>query len=145
MLMVPAGKELGALASSNAARVLVVEDDYDSAEALASILEYAGYDVRVTSSGIGASAVARTFQPSTAIVDLGLPDISGFAVVDSIRQLPDLESCRFIAVTAFVGDGLVEQSLAAGFAAHFTKPLELRHLLSLLADGLGTSGLKPNA
>lgn len=115
---------------SNLRRVLLVEDDWDSAEALAAIVQLAGYEVRVASNAAEATALAGTFQPHIALVDIGLPDVSGYDVAASLRTLAS--GCRLIAATAHSGSDFEARSLAAGFETHLTKPLEIDRLLRVL-------------
>ncbi|MET0793798.1 MAG: two-component system sensor histidine kinase/response regulator, partial [Polyangiaceae bacterium] len=61
----------------------------------------------------------------------------GHDLVASLRQRSDLDGCRFIAATGYVGAEVVERSLAAGFETQLTKPLHLAHLLGLLANKQG--------
>ena len=114
-----------------ARRVLVVEDDWDSAEALEAIIQHAGYEVRVARSAAEANALAGAFQPQIALVDIGLPDVSGYQLAAELRTL--VAECRLIAASAHAGSDFVARSLAAGFETHLTKPLEIERLLRVLA------------
>src|SRR5450432_920970 len=117
-------------ATQNAIRVLIVEDDYDSAEALESILTHAQCVVRVAHNGGQACAIALDFQPNIAVVDIGLPDVSGYEVAASLREI--VVNCRLLASTAYCGAEYVRASFAAGFEAHLSKPMDLSRLLLLL-------------
>ncbi len=109
----------------------MVEDDFDSAEALEGILQHAGYGVRLAFTAIEARAVALDYLPSIALIDIGLPVVSGYEVAATLRD--QVERCRLIAMTGYVGSEMIERSLSAGFEAHLTKPLELPRLFELLA------------
>jgi len=117
-------------------RILIVEDDADSGEALMHLLLDVGHQVRLVMKPALARAAASEFLPEVAIVDIGLPMISGYEVLALLRALPELAGCRFFAVTAHAGVDMLERSLAAGFDHHLTKPLAVPHLLRCL-DGLG--------
>jgi CheY-like chemotaxis protein len=115
-----------------ALRVLVVDDDYDSAEVLSYVLRSAGCEVRVALDGSAALAVVAEFEPDAAIVDLGLPTMTGYDLVGLLRSMPALQACRFLAITGYIANGLAERSAAAGFVAHFTKPVRSVELLAAL-------------
>ena len=113
------------------ANVLIVDDDFDSAEALLIMLENAGYDARVALNAAGAVAiVSEDFEPDFAVIDIGLPEVSGLELVALLRTEHALDRCAFIAVSGYVFDGFPERSLAAGFAAHLRKPLDFARLLT---------------
>ena len=113
-------------------KILIVEDDADSGEALMHLLSDFGYEVRLVMKPPLASAVALEFLPDIAILDIDLPVISGYELIQLLRGLPELRSCRYFAVTAHVGAELLERSAEAGFEHHLTKPLPLPHLLHCL-------------
>ena len=106
-------------------RVLVVEDDEDSALLLAEILGDHGYAVEVAHDGASALAKASTFQPEVAVLDVGLPDMDGYQLAAKLRQLvPELPAgLRLIALTGYGGDEERARSRAAGFDVHLVKPL----------------------
>jgi CheY-like chemotaxis protein len=113
-------------------KILIVEDDVDSGEALMHLLADFGHEVRLVTKPALAAAVACQFLPQVAILDIGLPMISGYELLAVLRVLPELEGCKFFAVTAHAGAGMLERSLAAGFDHHLTKPLPVPHLLRCL-------------
>lgn len=105
-------------------RVLVVEDDEDSALLLAETLGDAGYSVEVAHDGATALEKAVAFKPEVAVLDVGLPDMDGYQLAQRIRALPDLpESLRLIALTGYGGDEERKRSQAAGFDVHLVKPV----------------------
>ncbi|HYP77684.1 MAG TPA: response regulator [Polyangiaceae bacterium] len=113
-------------------KILIVEDDADSGEALMQLLGDFGYEVEWVMCPTLASNAAVQFQPDVAILDIGLPMISGYDLMAMLRSLPQLEACRFLAVSAFVGDEIEQRSSAAGFDQHLTKPLNIPKLLDCL-------------
>ncbi len=119
-------------------KILIVEDDADSGEALMHLLGDFGYEVRLVMKPILAGAVASEFLPDIAILDIGLPVISGYELIRRLRALPELTGCRYFAVTAHVGADLLERSAEAGFEQHLTKPLPVPHLLRCLKSGRQT-------
>ena len=110
-------------------RVLVVEDNPDTAESLRRLLELCGYQVMIAhSAGEGLSA-ARRIQPHIVLCDIGLPDSDGYVVASVLRQSRDTSSARLIAVTAHGEPRDRRHALAAGFDQHLVKPVDPRMLL----------------
>lgn len=107
-------------------RVLVVEDDEDSALLMAEILGDHGYSVEVAHDGASALAKAVTFQPEVAVLDVGLPDMDGYQLATKLRQLVPGQlpaGVRLIALTGYGGDEERVRSRAAGFDVHLVKPI----------------------
>lgn len=113
-------------------RVLVVEDDADTAAALAQLLELEGCRVRVTADGPAALQAAESDQPAVVLLDLGLPGMNGYDVARGLRAQRVDRRPLLIAVT---GRGELEdrvRSYESGIDLHLTKPVdigELRHFL----------------
>jgi CheY-like chemotaxis protein len=123
----------GARDISNCRRVLVVDDDSDSADLLELLLERAGHQVCVANGAIAALALVEGFRPQIALIDIGLPDMDGYELLAALQGKPELEACRFIAVTGYSSLGLKARSERAGFYAHLTKPLDFEELEIALA------------
>ncbi len=105
-------------------RVLVVEDDEDSALLLAETLGDQGYAVEVAHDGASALAKAREFKPEVAVLDVGLPDMDGYQLAGRIRLLEHLPpGLRLIALTGYGGDEERKRSREAGFDVHLVKPV----------------------
>ena len=121
------------LAAVAGRRVLIVDDNDDSAAMLAEALRLQGHDVRVAHDGPAALAVSETFQPHVAILDIGLPVMDGYELAARLRQQPGLESLRLLALTGYGQESDSERSRAAGFHEHLVKPLDLRQLDRLLS------------
>lgn len=100
-------------------RILVVEDDEDSAELLAETLQVRGYSVAIAHSGAQALEVAAAFEPAVVFLDLGLPDMDGSELCPLLRALPRPPG-RLIALTGFGGDRT--RLLALGFDQCLLKP-----------------------
>ncbi|WP_051243144.1 hybrid sensor histidine kinase/response regulator [Azohydromonas australica] len=124
--------------SPDARRVMVVDDNPDAAESLALLLELQGHEVRTAHDGPGAVTLAQGFGPEVAIVDIGLPGISGYEVARRIRAQ---EGGRRMLLVALTGWGQAQDKLAAleaGFDRHLTKPVapeQLDELFSLKKPG----------
>ncbi|MBI2891928.1 MAG: response regulator [Deltaproteobacteria bacterium] len=107
-------------------RILVVDDNEDSADLMAEVLRGLGHDVRTALDGPTALDLAVDFRPQVALLDIGLPGMDGYEVARRLRELDD--DVRVIAVTGFSRDGDRARSLAAGFDAHLVKPVDLEAL-----------------
>jgi signal transduction histidine kinase len=126
--------ESGRAAEGRGTRILVVDDNRDAADSLAMLLGFDGYEVRTAYTGKAALAMATTFRPQVCILDLGLPDLSGYEVARHVRQTPGLESSRLIAVTGWGQDEHRQRALEAGFDHHLTKPVDAAQLGRLLQN-----------
>ncbi|MDB4986968.1 MAG: Chemotaxis protein methyltransferase CheR [Myxococcaceae bacterium] len=105
-------------------RVLVVEDDEDSALLLAETLGDHGYAVEVAHDGASAIAKALEFKPQVAVLDVGLPDMDGYQLAAKLRTLTELPpGLRLIALTGYGGDEERRRSREAGFDVHLVKPI----------------------
>jgi signal transduction histidine kinase/CheY-like chemotaxis protein len=125
------------------AEILLVEDHEDTARALRRMLENAGYQVGYASTLASARDLAAKRRFQLVISDLGLPDGSG---LDLMGELGDSSKLRGIALSGFGSESDVAAAKAAGFAAHFTKPVDwdrLRHTIHRLLDGREASSTSP--
>lgn len=111
-------------------RVLIVDDYPGTANAVSKLLRDAGHDCRSETSGTRALAVADAFGPELAILDIGLPDIDGYALVDSLRR--QFLSCPpyFVAMSGW--KHALAAALEVGFDACLLKPASRVQLLSLV-------------
>jgi PAS domain S-box-containing protein len=116
-------------------RVLVVDDNDDSAAMLAEALRLRGHEVRVAHDGPAALAVSAAFHPHVAFLDIGLPVMDGYELAARMRQLPGLSGVGLLALTGYGQESDSERALAAGFHEHLVKPLDLRQLDRLVAVG----------
>ena len=115
-------------------RVLIVEDDQDSARMLRVLLKRSGYDARVEPDGPGALGAAREFQPRVVLLDQTLPGMSGVEVAAHLRAIPELANCSLVAVSGHDKASLPSPS---PFDAHFQKPIDHDALLEYLAEVAG--------
>ncbi|HEX4152656.1 MAG TPA: ATP-binding protein [Steroidobacteraceae bacterium] len=115
-------------------RTLVADDNEDAAESLATLLGLAGHDVRVATGGKAALILAQAFRPEVAVIDIGMPDIDGYAVARSLRQQPWSDHLALVALTGWGQDGDRERARAAGFDHHLTKPADPERLEALISD-----------
>jgi CheY-like chemotaxis protein len=125
--------ELYQATGAGTANVLVFEDNADAAESLEAILSYAGYRVRVESTGRDAMQLVRSTRPDAVLCDLGLPDRDGYAVASEIRSDHEWSWLPLIAITGYGALDDQSRSRRAGFDVHLTKPVPPAQLLSELS------------
>ena len=114
-------------------RILVVDDNRDSAMVLSKLLRYGGHDVQAVHSGSAALEAARAFTPDVVLLDIGLPDMDGLEVARRLRRDLGLTETLLVAVTGYGHDEDRRKSEDAGFNAHLVKPVDLGALNALLA------------
>jgi len=103
---------------------LIVDDDVDAANALASLLQASGYgDARVAYTGATALALAVEFVPTVLFVDLDLPDMSGYDLARQLSQHPQLQNLRLIALTTSSEHPGRELAREAGIERYLSKPV----------------------
>ena len=116
-----------------AARVLVVDDNEDSADSLATLLKLEGHEVQAVYSATDALEHAQAFRPEVLLIDVGLPQMDGYELARRLRALPALRGSTLIAVTGY---GMPEdraRATAAGFDEHLVKPVGLASLVRAMA------------
>ena len=105
-------------------RVLVVDDNQDSAESLALLLRLSGHLVQTAHDGESALEAADRFQPDAILLDLGMPRLNGYEVCERIRLRPWGQGVLLVAQTGWGQTQDRARTLAAGFDAHLTKPID---------------------
>jgi CheY-like chemotaxis protein len=113
-------------------RVLAVDDDDDSRDMLAALLEIAGAEVRTAGSGAEALAVLGRWRPTVIVSDIGMPGQNGYELIGAIRALPGGERIPAAALTAYSRYEDCVRALAAGFQAHIPKPADADQLVAAL-------------
>jgi CheY-like chemotaxis protein len=117
-------------------RILIADDNADSAESMGMLLRLMGNDVRIASDGLEAVEQAAAFQPDIVLMDIGMPRLDGYEAARRIRNQDWSRDTLLVAVTGWGPSDDSEEATAAGFDHHFTKPLdpaELRRIVSGLA------------
>ena len=114
-------------------RILVADDNVDSAEILTMLLTLQGYDTKTTHDGDAALDVAATFRPDVILLDIGMPKLNGYEVCRRIRQQAWGKSMMVIAMTGWGQEDDKRKSQAAGFDFHLVKPVDLDVLFKLLS------------
>jgi CheY-like chemotaxis protein len=120
--------------STERRRVLIADDNRDAADSLALLLELSGHEVRVAHLGQTALSLAQTFRPNVGLLDIGMPDISGYEVARALRQEPWATHLQLIALTGWGQDDDRRRALEAGFDHHMTKPIDPDQLATLIAN-----------
>jgi PAS domain S-box-containing protein len=114
-------------------RILVVDDNGDSAQSLALLLQILGHQVQTALSGSQALDQIESFRPELVLLDIGMPEMDGYEVARRIRARAGRDGLRLVALTGFGQEADRERSRAAGFDAHLVKPVDLALLQDLLA------------
>jgi PAS domain S-box-containing protein len=118
--------------SSPARRVLVVDDNQDTADSIAMLLARSGHEVKVAYSAKKALEAATEYQPEVVVLDIGLPEMDGYEVARRLRLDSRLRSVKLIALTGYGQESDFQRSKEAGFDYHLVKPVELEKIEELL-------------
>jgi PAS domain S-box-containing protein len=113
-------------------RVLVVDDNVDSADSLATLMRLSGHETRIAYDGEEALAAAEEFRPEAILLDIGLPKLHGFGVCRRVRAEPWGEGIVMVALTGWGQDEDRQRSKDAGFDRHIVKPVDYQALTELL-------------
>ncbi len=115
-------------------RVLVVDDNVDSAESLSQVMQILGYPVAVAHDGVEAAETAAEWRPSVVLMDIGMPRMSGLEAARALRARPGGERTWLIALSGWGQDEDRSKSRAAGFDHHFVKPVDVEALIELIRN-----------
>jgi PAS domain S-box-containing protein len=115
-------------------RILVVDDNRDSANSMAMMLTLMGNEVRTAHDGFEAIETAREFHPKAILMDLGMPKLNGYEATQRIREQPWGRDMIIIAMTGWGQEADRTQSREAGCDSHLVKPVNLSELESLLTE-----------
>jgi PAS domain S-box-containing protein len=119
-------------------RILVVDDNRDSAQSLGFLLEHSGHAVRLAHDGEEALRAARDFQPDIAFLDIGLPKLDGYELARAIRSEAWGERILLFALTGWGHEDDRRRARGAGFNAHLTKPIDPDRIDTLVAEHLSS-------
>jgi PAS domain S-box-containing protein len=115
-------------------RVLVVDDNRDAADSLNSLLESMGQDVCTVYDGNAAVAAAQTFHPHLVLLDIGMPNMSGYEVARKLQTYPALQPMTLVAVTGWGQEADKNKAAEFGFHSHFVKPMSEAALRGILSN-----------
>jgi two-component system CheB/CheR fusion protein len=104
-------------------RILVAEDDRDTAEGITRLLTHMGYESQACFSGDQCLASVKDFQPQVMLLDLGMPEIDGFEIARRIRESHPSNSPVLVALTGYGQQADRERTAQAGFISHLLKPV----------------------
>jgi signal transduction histidine kinase/ActR/RegA family two-component response regulator len=129
-----AGVSAGIVAAAPAAplRILLVDDNADAMEMWAMLLADDSREIRTAASGPQALEQVRQFKPAIVFLDIGMPEMDGYAVARAIHEIPGTDSTFIVALTGWGSSEDRKRSQAAGFHAHLTKPADLEAIEALL-------------
>ncbi|HMF08143.1 MAG TPA: response regulator [Thermoanaerobaculia bacterium] len=127
-------------------RILIVEDNVDSARGLADLLELEGHNVQALHDGESALLAAPAFRPDIVLLDIGLPGIDGYETARRLRAMPALSSVYFVALTGYGQEEDRRKAQEAGFDLHVVKPIRAEALMRLLSTHRrGSPAVRPRS
>jgi len=118
--------------STQSRRILVVDDNIDTALSVATLLKLAGHEVSLAHDGLAAIDAANTTRPEIVLLDIGLPGLDGYAVARTLRDNPELAGAKLIAVSGYGQPEDRRRAHEAGFDEHLVKPVAFDKLLALI-------------
>ena len=118
-------------------RVLIVEDQEDNALIYETMLRHVGYEVLTATDGLSGLEAIRRHRPDLVLLDISLPKLSGFDIAAVIRQEPELNEVRLVALTALAFAADRERASRLGFTAFLAKPIEPRAVLEEVRHQIG--------
>ena len=121
-------------------RILVADDDKDTVLSLTTLLRDQGYAVRGVHRGAEVLQEVFNFAPDVVLLDIGMPQMSGYDVARTLRERYGSARPALIAVTGRAGEVDRQQARAAGFEHHVAKPYEPEKLLQLIGAIAGAPG-----
>lgn len=123
--------------SSGRTRVLIVDAEREVTDMLEKLLnEQANYEVRTCASGFASGIECEKFRPHVMLLDIHLPDINGEEVKRNIRDNPDLQLTKIVAMSSKLTDGQANQLLNTGFDGYLKKPFQLRSVIEAIEDAV---------
>src|SRR5207248_5714106 len=115
-------------------RILVVDDNADAADALAFMLRAAGHQVNTANDGLEALSISPAFKPEIVLLDLGMPNLNGYATAHRMREQPWGQDIVLVALTGWGQPKDRDRTSRAGFNAHLVKPVGVEELFGTLAQ-----------
>jgi CheY-like chemotaxis protein len=122
-------------------RILIVDDNRDSADSLAMLMEITGNKTYMAHDGVEAFEAVEKYRPEVVLLDIGLPKLDGYEVCRRVREQPWGKDIVVIALTGWGQEDDRRRSEEAGFNGHLVKPVDYDKLLDLLGS-LGESNVK---
>ncbi len=119
---------------SRSLRVLVVDDNEDAADSLATIIRLRGHSVTVSNDGVEAVRVAQEFKPQLVFLDIGMPGMTGYEVARTLRTMDVTRDAILVALTGWGSKEDRARANTAGFDHHLTKPAEIKVVQDLMSS-----------
>lgn len=125
------------LNSEPSSRILLIEDNDVNRMLLSDYLSYSGYCVQSLPGACDFFITIDKFKPELILLDLKLPDIDGYALLEQIQQIPHLTKIPIIVVSAFAFKADEERAMELGACRYFVKPINLTNLILAIEEELG--------
>ena len=123
--------------SSPPIRILLIEDNEPNRRLLEDYLLYQGFSVRALAVGVGFEQTLQEFQPQIVLLDLKLPDINGYDILEQMQQHPEWRNIPVIVVSAMAFMADQQRAFALGARRYLVKPIRLLELLNVVRSELG--------
>ncbi|UBF28047.1 response regulator [Kovacikia minuta CCNUW1] len=122
--------------SGSVTRILLVEDNDINRQLMTDYLKYCGYEVFSVAKGESFAAAMTQFHPHLVLLDLKLPDIDGYTLLQQIQQTPDWSKIPVIVVSAFAFQADQQRALNLGACRYLVKPVKLPELIRAISEEL---------
>lgn len=117
-----------------ATKILIVEDNEKNRRLLRDVLQFHGFEVIEAINGEEGITMARTENPDIILMDMQMPVMDGFTAIRTLRNDPQLNNIKIVAVTSFAMTGDREKIMAAGADGYVAKPIDTRELPEMLKE-----------
>jgi len=115
-------------------RILIVDDEPNIVISLEFLMMREGHEVRVARDGEAGLSAVRTHRPDLVVLDVMMPKLDGFAVLETVRSEPELAHTRILMLTAKGGEADRQKGLSLGADAYMTKPFSTRELVEQVKE-----------
>ena len=115
-------------------RLLIADDNQDTANTLAGLLTHAGFEVQVAFDGRAALETAMSFRPDVLILDIRMPSIDGLQLAHRLRRMPEFKGKLFIAHSGCSQQDDLDKASRADFDEYLVKPIQLNTLMTILKE-----------
>ncbi len=115
-------------------RLILAEDNPDTAQTMAILLRKLGHEIEVIHDGVRVLEAAQVRKPDVLLLDIGLPGLNGYEIAERVRQDPELNGIPLIAISGYGQPQDLEHSKLAGFQLHLVKPVNFQHLQEALNE-----------
>ena len=141
----PAGNDAEPAVLQRKLRVLIVDDNSDAADSLATLLGVQGNATAVEYDAASALRRARAERPDVMLIDIGLPDVDGYQLAQELRVRPETAHTTLVAVTGYGQARDRERAIESGFAHHLVKPVDMTALVKILESSAAAAALRDEA